>query len=137
MWAKDAEIESLKAALREERADPLPGFREPLFDIRRQSDKRGAPYCKYWEGTIAPAMLNTGLTREHINEASRKPKLNYHPLALAHPPPHTHALSFFCCAPQGKLVGIKIRKRPRSIFCCAPQGKLVGIKIKKRPRPLR
>jgi hypothetical protein len=91
--AKDAEIEDLKAALAEERANPMPGFRVPLFDIRRQSDKRGAPYCKYWEDTIAPAMLNTGSTPDQINEIIRKPKLNYHPLALAHPHPHTHTLS--------------------------------------------
>ena len=71
--AARAEIEDLKAALVEERANPLPGFKVPLFDIRRDSDKRGAPYCEYWEDTIAPAMLNTGSTPEQINEIIRKP----------------------------------------------------------------
>ena len=88
--AARAEIEDLKAALVEERANPLPGFKVPLFDIRRDSDKRGAPYCEYWGDTIAPAMLNTGSTPEQINEIIRKPQLNYHPLALAHPHPPTH-----------------------------------------------
>ena len=87
--AARAEIEDLKAALVEERANPLPGFKVPLFDIRRDSDKRGAPYCEYWEDTIAPAMLNTGSTPEQINEIIRKP-----PTQLSSPrprtPTHTH-----------------------------------------------
>ena len=83
--AARAEIDDLKAALAEERANPLPGFKVPLFDIQRDSSKRGAPFHPYFESTMAPAMLNTGATPEQINELIRKPKLNYHPLALAHP----------------------------------------------------
>ena len=73
-----AEIEDLEAALAQERANPLPGRAVPLFDIRRDSFKRGAPYSRYFEDTIAPAMLNTGATPEQINELIRKPQFNTH-----------------------------------------------------------
>ena len=86
--AARAEIEDLKAALAEERANPLPGREVPLFDIRRDSSKRGAPFDPYFENTIAPAMLNTGSTPEQINEIIRKPQFNTHHTIPTHT--HTH-----------------------------------------------
>ena len=65
--AARAEIDDLKAALAEAHANPLPGMEVPLYDIRRDSSKRGAPFDPYFEDTIAPAMLNTGSTPEQIN----------------------------------------------------------------------
>ncbi len=85
--AARAENEDLKATLAEERANSLPGIEVPLFDIRRDSSKRGAPFDPYFEDTIAPAMLNTGSTLEQINEIIRKPQFNTH---HTHPPTHTH-----------------------------------------------
>ena len=68
--AARAEIDDLKAALAEANANPLPGREVPLYDIRRDSSKRGAPYDRYFEDTIAPAMLNTGSTPEQITRSS-------------------------------------------------------------------
>ena len=82
------ENEDLKAALAEERANPLPGMKVPVYDIRRDSSKRGAPYDRHFEDTIAPAMLDTGATPEQINEIIRKPQLNAH--TYTHTPTHTH-----------------------------------------------
>ena len=82
-----AEIEDLQAALAEERANPLPGFKVPLFDITRNSTKHGAPFNDFFENTIAPAMLNTGATPEQINEIIRKLQFNTH---LPHTHTHTH-----------------------------------------------
>ena len=86
--AARAEIDDLKAALAEANANPLPGREVPLYDIRRDSSKRGAPYDRYFEDTIAPAMLNTGSTPEQINEILRKPKLNIHHTIPTHTPTH-------------------------------------------------
>ena len=86
--AARAEINDLKATLAEERANPLPGREVPLFDIRRDSSKRGAPFDPYFENTIAPAMLNTGSTPEQINEIIRKPQFNTHHTIPTHT--HTH-----------------------------------------------
>ena len=85
--AARAENDDLKAALAEARANPLPGFKVPLFDIRRDSSKRGAPFHPYFESTMAPAMLNTGATPEPINEIIRKSQFNTHHTR----PTHTHA----------------------------------------------
>jgi DNA repair exonuclease SbcCD ATPase subunit len=70
--AMRAEIDDLKAELEEARAIPTPGRKVPLFDVRRDTTKRGAPYPPYFENVIAPAMLNTGATPEQINEIIRK-----------------------------------------------------------------
>jgi chromosome segregation ATPase len=70
--AMRAEIDGLKAELEEARATPLPGRKVPLFDIRRDTTRRGAPFPPYFENVIAPAMLNTGATPEQINEIIRK-----------------------------------------------------------------
>ena len=86
--AARAEIDDLKAALAEANANPLPGREVPLYDIRRDSSKRGAPYDRYFEDTIAPAMLNTGSTPEQINEILRKPQLNIHHTIPTHTPTH-------------------------------------------------
>ena len=86
--AARAEIDDLKAALAEERANPLPGFKVPMFDIRRDSSKRGAPFGPYFENAIAPAMHNTGSTPEQINEIIRKPQFNTHHTIPTHT--HTH-----------------------------------------------
>jgi len=94
--AARAEIEDLKAALEEERANPLPGFKVPLFDITRNSTKRGAPFNDFFENTIAPAMLNTGATPEQINEIIRKLQFYTHPTPTPTPtptPPPTHTNS--------------------------------------------
>jgi hypothetical protein len=92
--AARAENEDLKATLAEERANPLPGREVPLYDIRRDSSKREAPFDPYFESTIAPAMLNTGSTPEQINETIRKPQFNTHHTipthTPTHPPTHTH-----------------------------------------------
>ena len=88
--AARAEIDDLKAALAEAHANPLPGRKVPLYDIRRDSSKRGAPYDRYFEDTIVPAMLNTGSTPEQINEIIRKPQLNTHHILEYHTHPHTH-----------------------------------------------
>ena len=88
--AARAEIDGLKAALAEAHANPLPGREIPLYDIRRDSSKRGAPYDRYFEDTIAPAMLNSGSTPEQINEIIRKPQLNTHHILEYHTHPHTH-----------------------------------------------
>ena len=82
--AARAEIDDLKAALAEANANPLPGREVPLYDIRRDSSKRGAPYDRYFEDTIAPVMLNTGSTPEQINEILRKPQLNIHHTIPSH-----------------------------------------------------
>ncbi len=60
----------------------------------------GAPYCKYWEDTIAPGMLNTGSTPELINKIIRKPKVNYHSHALA----HTHTPISLCRAVRAAVL---------------------------------
>ena len=70
--AMRTEIDDLKAELEEARANPTPGRKVPLFDVRRDTTKRGAPYPPYFENVIAPAMLNTGATPEQINEIIRK-----------------------------------------------------------------
>ena len=88
--AARAEIDDLKAALAEAHANPLPGREVPLCDIRRDSSKRGAPYDRYFEDTIVPAMLNTGSTPEQINEIIRKPQLNTHHILEYYTHPHTH-----------------------------------------------
>ena len=93
--AARAEIDDLKAALAEANANPLPGREVPLYDIRRDSNKRGAPYDRYFEDTIAPAMLNTGSTPEQINEILRKPKLNIHHTIPSHIRPHTRCTHTF------------------------------------------
>jgi hypothetical protein len=92
--AARAEIEDLKAALEEERANPLPGFKVPLFDITRNSTKRGAPFNDFFENTIAPAMLNTGATPEQINELIRKPQFNTHH-TIPYPPTPTHPYTLY------------------------------------------
>ena len=61
-------ITSLEAELAVARSNPLPGFEVPLYDIRRDASKRGAPYPRYFEDVIVPAMLNTGATPDQINE---------------------------------------------------------------------
>jgi chromosome segregation ATPase len=86
------ENEDLKAALAEERANPLPGMKVPVYDIRRDSSKRGAPYDRHFEDTIAPAMLNTGATPEQINELIRKPQFNTHHTIPTHTDTPTHTL---------------------------------------------
>ena len=68
-----AKITSLDAELVVVRSNPLPGFEVPLYDIRRDASKRGAPYSRYFEDVIVPAMLNTGATPDQINEIIRKP----------------------------------------------------------------
>ena len=84
--AARAEIDDLKAALAEAHANPLPGREVPLYGIRRDSSKRGAPYDRYFEDTIAPAMLNAGSTLEQVNEIIRRP-----PTQTTIPSPsHTH-----------------------------------------------
>ena len=70
--AERAKIELLTAEVEELRASPLPGRTVPLFDIRRDTTKRGGPYDPYFEDLIAPAMLNTGATPKQINEIIRK-----------------------------------------------------------------
>jgi hypothetical protein len=90
--AARAEIDDLKAALAEAHANPLPGREVPLYDIRRDSSKRGAPFSRYFEDTIAPAMLNTGSTPEQINEIIRKPQLNTYHTPPTHTPTHPHTL---------------------------------------------
>jgi hypothetical protein len=86
--AARAENEGLKAALAVAHADPLPGYKVPLFDIRRDSSKRGAPYDRYFEDTIAPAMLNTGRRRSRSTRSSVNPNSTRTP---THTPTHlTH-----------------------------------------------
>ena len=70
--AMRTEIDDLKAELEEARANPTPGRKVPLFDVRRDTTKRGAPYPPFFENVVAPAMLNTGATPEQINEIIRK-----------------------------------------------------------------
>jgi hypothetical protein len=61
----------------------------PLFNIRRDKTKRGAPYPPSFENVIAPAMLNTGATPEQINEIIRKETI----------PIVTQQFNFFMSAP--------------------------------------
>ena len=65
-------ITSLEAELAVARSNPLPGFEVPLYDIRRDASKRGAPYPRYFEDVIVPAMLSTGATPDQINEIISK-----------------------------------------------------------------
>ena len=46
--AMRTEIDDLKAELEEARANPLPGRKVPLFDIRRDTTRRGAPFPPYF-----------------------------------------------------------------------------------------
>ena len=46
----------------------MPGaFKVPLFNIKRDKSKPGAPYDPYFENVIAPAMLDSGATPKQIN----------------------------------------------------------------------
>ena len=70
----EAEVQQVKAQLEMERADHGPGsprmpgaFKVPLFNIKRDKSKPGAPYDQYFENVIAPAMLDSGATPKQIN----------------------------------------------------------------------
>ncbi len=71
----------------------LPGMKVLVYDIRRDSSKRGAPYDRHFEDTIAPAMLNAGATPEQINELIRKPQFNtHHTIPYPSTPTHPHTV---------------------------------------------
>ena len=67
-------ITRLEAELVVAQSNSLPGFEVPLYDIRRDAIKRGAPYYRYFEDVIVPAMLNTA-TPDQINEIISKATL--------------------------------------------------------------
>ena len=64
-----------KAAAGAQTAAVPPGGREEeLFDYRRSRSKRGAPYNEVYSELVAPAMLPTGASGEHITDF---PRLNW------------------------------------------------------------
>ena len=94
-----AAMEGLRAEIAGLKASPLPGLEVPLYDIKRDPSRQGAPYDGYFEAVIAPAMLNTGATPEQINAIIRKSFLDLTPQPLSltfflslspPPPPPTH-----------------------------------------------
>jgi len=75
----EAEVQQVKAQLETERAEHGPGsprmpgaFKVPLFNIKRDESKPGAPYDQYFENVIAPAMLDSGATPKQINTIIRE-----------------------------------------------------------------
>ena len=75
--ALEAEVERLTAErdARGQQAPRAPGATHevPIFDIQRDSSKRGSPYPTFFADVIAPAMLDTGATPEQINAIIRNP----------------------------------------------------------------